>query len=267
MRVVSLCPSLTELVFALGRGSTLVGRSKFCIHPAPEVADVPALGGTKNPHVARVVALRPDLVLLNEEENRREDAEALAAAGVPLHVSFPKDALQTAAMVRDLGRVLDAVPAAEAMASDLERRAAAVRARAAARLARGAPPARFAYLIWRRPWMAVGGDTFVSAMLAGAGGVNALADRAARYPEVTAAELAAATPDRVLLSSEPFPFAERHADELAEATGLPRARFVLVDGELLSWHGARTAEGVEYAERLLAFPTPSDAPAPAARAG
>jgi ABC-type Fe3+-hydroxamate transport system substrate-binding protein len=115
--------------------------------------------------------------------------------------------------------------------------------------------------------MAVGGDTFVSAMLAGAGGVNALADRAGRYPEVTAAELAAATPDRVLLSSEPFPFAERHADELAEATGLPRARFVLVDGELLSWHGARTAEGVEYAERLLAFPTPSDAPAPAARAG
>jgi ABC-type Fe3+-hydroxamate transport system substrate-binding protein len=267
MRIVSLCPSLTELVFALGRGDTLVGRTKFCVHPAARVGDVPAFGGTKDPKVERIVALRPDLVLLNEEENRREDAEALAAAGVPVHVSFPKDARSTAAMIRDLGAALGARQEAEAMAADLERRAAAVRARAAARAARGEPPVRFAYLIWRRPWMAVGGDTFVSAMLADAGGANVFAGRAVRYPEVTAADLAAAAPERVLLASEPFPFAERHADELAEATGLPRACFVRVDGELLSWHGARTAEGAEYAERLLASPTPSHPVTQAAGAG
>jgi ABC-type Fe3+-hydroxamate transport system substrate-binding protein len=250
-RVVSLCPSLTELVFALGRGDRLVGRTRFCHTPAEGVAAVPRVGGTKNPRVDRIVALAPDLVLLNEEENRREDAEALAAAGVPLHVSFPRDAAGTAAMIRAVGAALGAGAAAEAMAADLERRSAAVRARAAARRAAGAQPVRWAYLIWRGPWMAVRDDTFVSALLDDAGGANVFAGAASRYPAVTAAELAAAQPDVVLLASEPFPFGAEHADELAAETGLPRERFRLADGELLSWHGARTAEGAEYAERVL----------------
>jgi ABC-type Fe3+-hydroxamate transport system substrate-binding protein len=250
-RVVSLCPSLTELVFALGCGDRLVGRTRFCHTPAEGVARVARVGGTKNPRVDRIVALAPDLVLLNEEENRREDAEALAAAGVPLHVSFPRDAEGAAALMRSLGAVLDARPAAEALAADLERRAAAVRARVAARRAAGAAPVRWAYLIWREPWMAVRDDTFVSALLDAAGGVNVFADAVSRYPVVSVAELEAARPDMVLLASEPFPFADRHADELAAESGLPRERFRLADGQLLSWHGARTAEGAEYAEQLL----------------
>jgi len=251
MRVVSLCPSLTELVFALGRGHTLVGRTRFCHHPAPLVDAVERVGGTKNPKVDRIVALRPDLVLVNEEENRREDAEALRAAGVSLHVSFPKNADDTAAMVRDIARALGAGAAGDRLADDIARRAAAVREKAAARRAAGEPPVRWAYLIWRRPWMAVRDDTFVSALLDEAGGANVFAGAAARYPEITAEALGAARPDLVLLSSEPFPFTAAHADELAVATGLPRDRFVLADGELLSWHGARTADGVEYADTLL----------------
>lgn len=247
-------------MFALGRGDRLVGRTRFCHTPAEGVAGVPRVGGTKNPRVDRIVALAPDLVLLNEEENRREDAEALAAAGVPLHVSFPRDAVGTAAMIRSLGAALDAEPAAEAMAADLERRSAAVRARAAARRAAGAPPVRWAYLIWRRPWMAVRDDTFVSALLDDAGGANVFAGAVSRYPEVSVAELAAKRPDFVLLASEPFPFTAAHADELAAESGLPRASFRLVDGELLSWHGARTAEGAEYAERVLVgAETPAEA--------
>src|SRR5215217_5178049 len=128
MRIVSLCPSLTELVYDLGRGDALVGRTKFCRHPADRVEAVEKIGGTKDPKVARIVALAPDLVLLNEEENRREDAEALAAAGVPLHVSFPRDAASTAEMVRDVGRALGAADAAERIAADVERRAARVQA-------------------------------------------------------------------------------------------------------------------------------------------
>jgi ABC-type Fe3+-hydroxamate transport system substrate-binding protein len=170
---------------------------------------------------------------------------------VPLHVSFPKDAAGTAAMVRDLGRALGAAGAAEPIAAGIEREAAAVRGRAAARRAAGCRPVRWAYLIWRRPWMAVRDDTFVSALLDQAGGENVFAGAPARYPEVAPDALAAAAPDVVLLSSEPFPFADQHADELAAETGLPRRRFVLADGELLSWHGARTAEGVAYAEALL----------------
>lgn len=251
MRIVSLCPSLTELVYDLGRGDALVGRTKFCRHPADRVATVEKVGGTKDPKVARIIALAPDLVLLNEEENRREDAEALAAAGIPLHVSFPRDAQDTAEMVRSIGDAVDAADAAARIAADIESRSARVRAAAATRAARGARAPRWSYLIWRRPWMAVNGDTFVHALLAQAGGVNVFADLPTRYPSVEPAALAAADPDVVLLSSEPFPFAEQHADELAAETGLPRERFRLVDGELLSWHGSRTPEGVDYAARVL----------------
>jgi ABC-type Fe3+-hydroxamate transport system substrate-binding protein len=251
MRIVSLCPSLTELVYDLGRGDALVGRTKFCRHPADRVGAVEKAGGTKDPKVARIVALAPDLVLLNEEENRREDAEALAAAGIPLHVSFPRDAQDTAEMVRSIGDAVDAPDAAARIAADIEARSARVRAAAAARAARGEPAPRWSYLIWRRPWMAVSGDTFVHALLAQAGGVNVFAALPTRYPSVEPAALAAADPDVVLLSSEPFPFAEQHADELAAETGLPRERFRLVDGELLSWHGSRTPEGVDYAARVL----------------
>jgi ABC-type Fe3+-hydroxamate transport system substrate-binding protein len=254
MRVVSLCPSLTELVFDLGRGDTLVGRTKFCVHPADRVGAVPSVGGTKNPKVERIVALAPDLVLLNEEENRREDAEALAAAGIACHVSFPKDARDTAAMVRSIAAALDAAEPGERIAADIEARDARVRGAARARQARGEAPVRWAYLIWRRPWMAVSGDTFVSALLDAAGGTNVFAGAASRYPTITPAELAAADPMRVFLSSEPFPFTEAHAAELASESGLPPERFRRVDGELLSWHGSRTPAGIDYAERLLVVP-------------
>ena len=246
MRIVSLCPSLTELVADLGRADDLVGRTKFCVHPPALAERVPSVGGTKNPRIERIVALRPDLVLVNEEENRREDAEALRAAGVPLHVSFPRDAAETADMVRDIARAIERPAEGERIAAEIERRVERVR-----RAAMGRPPVRWAYLIWRDPYMTVNADTFVHAMLALPGGVNVFADEPTRYPAIDAVRLRAAEPDLVLLSSEPFPFRERHADELAERSGVERARIRLVDGELLSWHGSRTPAGVDYAERVL----------------
>ncbi|HEY0995208.1 MAG TPA: helical backbone metal receptor, partial [Gemmatimonadaceae bacterium] len=247
MRLVSLCPSLTELVFDLGRGAELVGRTRFCVHPEGLVDQVERVGGTKNPKIPRILELAPDLVLLNEEENRREDWEALEGAGIRCHVSFPRDVAGTAAMVRDIAAVLGRAAEGERIAADIEARAARVAAAAARRA-----PVRYAYLIWRDPWMAVSDDTFVSAMLGLAGGENVLAGAAERYPTVTAEALRDAAPDRVFLSSEPFPFTATHAAELAAATGLPVERFVLADGELLSWHGSRTARGVDYAGALLA---------------
>jgi ABC-type Fe3+-hydroxamate transport system substrate-binding protein len=247
MRIVSLCPSLTELVFDLGRGQELVGRTKFCVHPVDRVERIESVGGTKNPKIARIVELAPDLVLLNEEENRREDAQALAAAGLRLHVSFPRDVRETAGMVRDIGSALGTPAEAERIAADIERRAARVRERT-----RNTPPVRYAYLIWRNPWMVAGGDTFVTAMLALPGGVNVFADHPERYPVVAAEDLTAADPDAVLFSSEPFPFQEKHAEELAALTGLPRERMWFVDGEYLTWHGSRTPDGIDYAERVMA---------------
>lgn len=246
MRIVSLCPSLTELVFDLGAGPELVGRTEWCVHPADNVGAVEAVGGTKDPRVARIVELRPDVVLMNEEENRREDAEALAAAGVSVHSTFPKDAAGTAEMVRSIGMAIHRPGEAERIALDIERRTERVR-----HAARGKPPVTWAYLIWRKPWMSVNRDTFVDALLSLAGGRNVFGARPERYPEITTEELAQAAPQRVLLCTEPFPFKDEHVAELARATGLPRERFVIADGEYLSWHGSRTPDGIDYAERLI----------------
>src|SRR5215207_712849 len=231
MRIVSLCPSLTELVFDLGLGHSLVGRTKFCVHPADRVDAVEKVGGTKNPKVDRIIELAPNIVLLNSEENRREDWEALQTAGITCHVSLPRTAIETAAMVRSIADALHAEMEGERIARDIEARHARV-----VDAARDRETVRFAYLIWRDPWMTVNADTFVSALLTDAGGENVFASCSGRYPTIDPAELRAAEPDVVLLSTEPFPFKPVHADELAAESGVPRERFRIVDGELLSWH-------------------------------
>jgi ABC-type Fe3+-hydroxamate transport system substrate-binding protein len=249
MRLVSLCPSLTELVFDLGAGNSLVGRTKFCVHPADRVDAIEKVGGTKNPKIDRIVELAPDLVLMNEEENRKEDAAALEAAGIRVHTSMPRTAAETAAMVRAIGIAVASSREAERIAADIERRADRVR-RDAVRY----PPVRYACLIWRDPIMTVNDDTFIAGLLALPGGQNVFGAREDRYPTISAAELHDADPLRVLLPNEPFPFQSRHVDELAVLSRLPRERFRVVDGELLSWHGSRTPRGIDYAESVLRGP-------------
>lgn len=246
MRIVSLCPSLTELVARLGRGDELVGITKFCVHPSDLVARIEKVGGTKDPRVERIVELAPELVLLNREENRRADAEALEGAGLELHTSLPRDPSGARALVLELGGRLGREDAARAIADEIDAALAHIDAR------RGAPPVGFVHLVWRKPWMAADRGTYVSALLERAGGANLVTGTDGSYPELGASELARLAPQRVLLSSEPFPFAALHADELAAATGLPRVAFVLVDGEALTWHGSRTALGLVEAARALA---------------
>ena len=246
MKIVSLCPSLTELVFDLDRGSDLVGITDYCVHPADGVGAVETVGGTKTPDIARIVELAPDLVLLNDEENRIEDAQALEEAGLRCLSSMPRNAAETAEMVRSIGAALTRVEPAEAIALDIEARTDRV-----VRAARGRATVRWAYLIWRQPWMSVNADTFVDALLTQAGGINVFAARDVRYPEVTLDELVAAAPERVFLCTEPFAFEDRHRVELADATGLPLECFVIADGEYLSWHGSRTPDGIDYAAALI----------------
>lgn len=247
MRIVSLCPSLTELVFALGRGPDLVGITEWCVHPAEGVRAVEKVGGTKNPKVERIRELAPELVLMNDEENRLQDARALEAAGLRVHSSMPVDAAGTAAMVRSIASALGSEAQGERIARDIEARAARARAAAA-----GRAPVRFAYVIWRKPWMSVNADTFASGLLTLAGGENVFAGQAERYPEFTPEQLGAAAPQLVLCCTEPFAFQPRHLDELAEQSGLPRERLHIADGEYLSWHGSRTPDGIDYAAGLIA---------------
>lgn len=255
MRIVSLCPSLTELVFDLGRGADLVGITEYCVHPVAGVASVEKVGGTKTPTIERIVELRPDIVLFNEEENRREDETALSAAGLSCLTTFPRNSLDTAEMVRTIGTALQREDEAEAIARDIEARTARVVGDA-----RDEEPVSWAYLIWRKPWMTVNADTFASALLDQAGGRNVFAEHTVRYPELTLDELREADPKLVLLCTEPFPFADKHVDELVQATGFERERFSIANGEYLSWHGSRTPDGIDYAASLISACRTNGAP-------
>lgn len=252
LRIVSLCPSLSEAVVALGLLPRLVGRTKFCVFPASELAPVEPLGGTKDPRLERLRELAPDLVLMNAEENRREDHEWLEARGLRCHASLPKSPEDAAALLRELGTLLGAEPAGERLARGIEERLALLRQRAEA----GPSPGRsFLGLIWRRPWMAFGPDTYASRLLEAAGGRNVLGAPEPRYPALSAEQIRALDPERVLLLSEPFPFAARHRLELEQATGLPPERFRAADGRLLTWHGPSTAPALDHAHELLAGPS------------
>lgn len=243
-RIVSLVPSTTETLFDLGLGDRVVGVTRFCV--APEAArERPKVGGTKDVDVARVAALTPDLVVGNCEENTREAFDALADVA-PLYAAFPRDVDGALADLLRLG----AVTRREAEAAAWHRRVVAGREALHAAVA-DRPRRRAAYLIWRRPWMAVSPDTFIAALLREAGLDVVPTARAPRFPELTAEGLRALDPDLVLLSSEPFPFQPGHADELSEATGIPRDRFVFVDGATCSWHGTRLARALPALARQL----------------
>jgi len=246
MRIVSLCPSLTELVFALGIGRELVACTKFCVHPARGVQKLKKVGGTKDPNLEAIQALRPDIVLMNDEENRREDYQELTEQGLNCYSTMPRTISETASMVRSIAAVLGRAEVGEELAVEIERRSVRV-----AEAAKDRDPVKFAYLIWMKPWMSVNKDTFAHALLSHAGGVNVFSGREERYPEVSLEELMEASPELILLCTEPFPFQSGHVVDLSVELGLPMDRILVADGELLSWHGARTPDGIDYADSLI----------------
>jgi iron complex transport system substrate-binding protein len=244
VRIVSLCPSITETLIGLGLESQLVGVTRFCIHPAEVVAKLEKVGGTKTPELDRIRALAPDLIFMNEEENRREDYEALAA-DFRIDSTLPKKVREVPALLRHLGALTGTEALAEQQAQALEQSLEDL-------AANPAPAFRYAYLIWREPWMAVNRDTYVADLWAQAGGIGVFDDHPDRYPIVRLAELADAAPDLLLLPDEPFPFQEKHRAELAGL--LPHTAIRLVSGDDCCWHGLRTRRGVELVGRLAKEP-------------
>ena len=247
-RIVSLVPSLTEALFELGLGARVVGVTDWCVHPADAVAHVPRVGGTKNPSIARVLELRPDLVIANQEENRERDVERLRAAGVPVWVTYPCTVADGVALVRELAGLGAPAERAEPLCRALER--ALDRARAAAPARR----TRVFCAIWKKPWMAVGADTYADDLIAVCGGDNVFRDRTERrYPIVTEEEIAAAQPEVILLPDEPYAFGTRDVAELA-ALPTPAAaagRIHRIDGTLISWYGPRIARAITEVGALL----------------
>jgi ABC-type Fe3+-hydroxamate transport system substrate-binding protein len=224
MRVVSLVPSLTETAEFLKPGC-VVGLTRFCIHPVGLRKKATVIGGTKDPDIARILSLKPDLILANHEENQKEDVEALENAGIPVLTTRISTVTEALAEIQRLGRALDVFAASRALCDEI----AAIETPVCTR------NIRTAYFIWKDPWMAAGGDTFISDVMERFGLANVFGDRA-RYPIVSPEMLDVANTQLVLLSSEPFPFKERHRNELSAQVA---ARVERIDGEWFSWYGVR----------------------------
>ena len=237
-RIVSLVPSQTELLFDLGLGAKVVGVTKFCIHPAEARTKATVIGGTKNFDFDKIAALKPDLIIGNKEENYQHGIEQLAA-DYPVWLSDISNLPEALDMIRRVGFVAGAKDKAAALGAEIEA--------SFAPLATAAPPVSVAYFIWRKPYMVAATGTFIDDMLRRAGFVNSFANLS-RYPEISAEQLAAAAPQRILLSSEPYPFGAKHLAEFQSIC--PAAKIDIVDGELFSWYGSRLRYSAAYFSSL-----------------
>jgi ABC-type Fe3+-hydroxamate transport system substrate-binding protein len=248
-RIVCLVPSLTEALFALGLGERVVGVTDWCVHPAEAVAPLPKVGGTKNPDLERILALAPDLVIANHEENTRRDVERMRRAGLRVRVTDPRSVPGAVRLLRELAALGADPERADRVILPIE--AALRRAQAGP----GALRSRVFCPIWKRPWMAVGSDTYADDLLRVCGGENVFADRRERrYPIVEEEEIVAAAPDVILLPDEPYAFGPADAQELARLP-IPAARagrIHCVDGTLVSWYGPRIGRAIETLRPLLA---------------
>jgi ABC-type Fe3+-hydroxamate transport system substrate-binding protein len=240
-RIISLVPSQTELLHDLGLGDRVVGITKFCVHPGEWFHSKPRVGGTKKVDTGKVRALKPDLIIGNKEENSRADIEALELE-FPVWMSDVRDLDGALDLILRVGELTGTAGKADALNEAVEKGFRGLQPLV--------PPLSAAYFIWRDPLMVAGAGTFIHDMLRRAGFTNAFAHRTERYAEVTPAELAAADPDVILLSSEPYPFRERHFAEFNLIC--PGAPVRIVDGEAFSWYGSRLLKSPDHLRALLA---------------
>lgn len=272
--VVSLVPSVTESMFDINLGSRLVGRTDYCVYPEGAVDSIPTIGGTKNPDVQRIIALKPDLVLANYEENRKEDVEALRAADIPVWVTFPRTVPDVFTLLWNIMYLFEETTMAPRVRL-IEQSYDLV-----LNLSEGREHRPTVFVpIWYQPLMTFNKDTYTHDLLRVLGGDNVFAERTrhyplaadlgteealpadderlqnrdTRYPRVTFEEVEAANPDIILLPSEPFAFTQEHLP-LFQQLDVPAAkhgRVHLVDGSLLTWHGTRIAHALQQLPALF----------------
>ncbi len=239
IRIISVTPSQTELLFYLGLDQEIIGVTKFCIHPADKFKTHVKVGGTKQLDISKIKDLKPDLIIANKEENERAQIDELMNFS-PVWISDIKNLEDATDMINKVGKLVNRENNAKILVNNILTEFSKLYLKTE-RLC-------VAYLIWRKPYMVAGNNTFINDMLTKYGLINAF--EADRYPEVSALMLINAKPDIVFLSSEPYPFKEKHIAELKAI--LPVATITLVDGEMFSWYGSRLLKAPSYFLKLLA---------------
>ena len=237
-RIVSLVPSLTELLFALDLQAQVVGRTAFCIEPEGLIDAIPVVGGTKTSELDKLAALRPSHVLVNIDETPKELAEQIGALGARIVVTHPNSPADNIPLFQLIGGLFGRHAQAARLVGDLQDEL---------QQSESWPERKVLYLIWKRPWMTVSGDTYIASMLKIFGMQTLCHDPDRRYPEVEITPELLAETDLVLFPTEPFPFAEKHRDAFSrefKITGSPK--LLAIDGKMVSWYGSRVIEGLRY---------------------
>jgi ABC-type Fe3+-hydroxamate transport system substrate-binding protein len=243
MKIVSLVPSITELLSDLGLEREIKGITKFCIHPPDYQKSKIIVGGTKNLHLNKIRTIAPDLIIANKEENTKDQVEALQAEfNVYLtDVNSLDDAL---AMIRHTGKLTGREAAAESMIASITNAFTHL-----AEITRSTKRQKVAYLIWKDPFMVAAANTYINDMLQRCGFDNAFSGMN-RYPKITLDELSAPEVDVILLSTEPYPFRQKHIDELSRV--IQGKSILLADGEMFSWYGSRMLKAPAYFQAIVA---------------
>lgn len=241
-RIVCLVPSLTEFLCEIGLEKNIVGITKFCIHPKHLRQNIEVIGGTKNLHLEKIEALNPTLIIANKEENIKEQIEYLQSK-FPVYVSDINSVEDTIAFIADMALIFEKQEECQALLSKIQEV-----------FFNSREPLKWAgksvlYLIWKDPYMAVASNTFIHDIIERLELKNVLNKSVSRYPELNKEEISNLNADYIFLSSEPYPFQEKHIEELSQIS--PKSKIVLVDGELFSWYGVRFLKIKEYVNSLL----------------
>lgn len=252
-RIVSLVPSITELLCDLGLASRIVGRTGFCIHPQQAVAGIPKVGGTKDVNIEKIRHLAPTHLVVNIDENEKPTVDTLSSFIPNVIVTHPVSPLDNPPLFRLIGGVFGCEHEAETLCTQfdagLQRLQQQLQLNHALQQRGAVQPHRVLYCIWQDPWMTVSCDTYIARMLELIGWQHWISDSPARYPIFQWNEALLATIDEVILSSEPYRFTDQHVDALERQIGKPVR---LVDGEMLSWYGSRSIQGLAYLGGLAA---------------
>jgi len=241
-RIISLVPSQTELLFDLGLDEEVIGITKFCVHPGIWFHTKTRIGGTKKLNLSLIRSLHPDLIIANKEENLQQEVEALAKE-FPVWISDVKDLDDSYQMIKCVGELVGRQETAEKLIEKIRSNFRDL----FSRTENSNHKFRTAYLIWKDPFMTVGGDTFINNMMSICGFEN-IFQKELRYPEISLRQLSTLNCQLLLLSSEPFPFKQKHAEELQAI--LPEKRIMMVDGEMFSWYGSRLLRAPSYFSQL-----------------